>query len=107
LETILSKLLPVEHRLGTTERPGEVTAHSAKHWKPKGQRGRRPDQSGTPEGRRPSTNDSPQARKKGNCHYCGKAGHWADKCPERARDRESSDRDDNAEHFVAGCAIAF
>jgi hypothetical protein len=27
-------------------------------------------------------------RKKGNCRYCGKAGHWAKECRKAKRDRE-------------------
>jgi hypothetical protein len=98
LESILSKLLPVEHRLGRTDGPGEVSAHSALHRKPKGQGGpsKNPParesharRSGHRDSHRPAQDKSRRSRKNDTCNYCGKVGHWADECHQRARDDES------------------
>jgi hypothetical protein len=77
-------LLTEEEWEGRARQRGLIASHgsasSGKDHKPKTPSGDKPAHTGGASGS--------GTQRKGNCRYCGKAGHWAKECRKAQRDRE-------------------
>jgi hypothetical protein len=97
----VGKLLLTEEEWAARQRQrgGQPTGKST----PKGKQQQSGPSSGSGSGEKGSGSSD---RRKGNCRYCGKAGHWAKECRKAKRDRERgiavnlTEADEEEEHLL-------